>query len=811
MRVLLADSIFAFRQLRRSPAFALTAILSLALGIGATTAVFSVVYGVLMNPYPYQDADRMVHLVLKDKAGNKHWPGLNGPQIRQIRQARSIESVAGEDEWNLTTTDEDLPEDVAGVYMTPNATTHFGVPALFGRGLIPSDAPDGQDPQPVAVLGHKFWQRHYGASPDVLGRTLRLVHKSYTIVGVMPPRFTWGDGDVYLPLKLNQDPKMQYAAPLRLKPGVSRAAANSELQALLEQFAKDTPAHFPPKFHVALQGLNDQFMERLGPTLFLLFGAVALLLIIGCANVSILLLARGSARRHELAVRAAMGAGRGRIVRQLLTESLELSAAGAILGVLLAYQGVHLIVQWLPEYSFPHEAAIGINLPVLVFSVALALATGVLFGLSPAMHLSRPDLAGVMRSSTRRMTGGVRAKRMHGVLVAAQVALTLLLLTGAGAAIRGFVRLMHTNLGYDPHNTMSVGIPVHDNTYPAWEARSQFFEQIRQRIAAMPEVISAGISTNATPPSNGWNTHFEILGKPVPEERELRTNFVSPEYFTVLHISLLQGRLFDHAETMRGARLALVNQTMARQYWPQGDAIGQQVRVPQLKGEPPYSPAAPDSDGWLQIVGIVADARDDGLREPVKPAIYVPYTMRMPMFTQILVRARVEPLTVLRAVRAQVHAVNPDQQVMGRVRNLEQWIATQPEWAQERLVATLFSAFAVLALLLSVFGLYSVVSYIVAQRTNEFGIRMALGAGRTHVLRLVFASTSLSVGGGLVSGVVLSWALKSVLSRWAEGSSVDAAIVLAVVALLMAAATVACLLPAYRASSIDPVVALRYE
>ena len=811
MRVLLADSIFAFRQLRRSPAFALTAILSLALGIGATTAVFSVVYGVLMNPYPYQDADRMVHLVLKDKAGNKHWPGLNGPQIRQIRQARSIESVAGEDEWNLTTTDEDLPEDVAGVYMTPNATTHFGVPALFGRGLIPSDAPDGQDPQPVAVLGHKFWQRHYGASPDVLGRTLRLVHKSYTIVGVMPPRFTWGDGDVYLPLKLNQDPKMQYAAPLRLKPGVSRAAANSELQALLEQFAKDTPAHFPPKFHVALQGLNDQFMERLGPTLFLLFGAVALLLIIGCANVSILLLPRGSARRHELAVRAAMGAGRGRIVRQLLTESLELSAAGAILGVLLAYQGVHLIVQWLPEYSFPHEAAIGINLPVLVFSVALALATGVLFGLSPAMHLSRPDLAGVMRSSTRRMTGGVRAKRMHGVLVAAQVALTLLLLTGAGAAIRGFVRLMHTNLGYDPHNTMSVGIPVHDNTYPAWEARSQFFEQIRQRIAAMPEVISAGISTNATPPSNGWNTHFEILGKPVPEERELRTNFVSPEYFTVLHISLLQGRLFDHAETMRGARLALVNQTMARQYWPQGDAIGQQVRVPQLKGEPPYSPAAPDSDGWLQIVGIVADARDDGLREPVKPAIYVPYTMRMPMFTQILVRARVEPLTVLRAVRAQVHAVNPDQQVMGRVRNLEQWIATQPEWAQERLVATLFSAFAVLALLLSVFGLYSVVSYIVAQRTNEFGIRMALGAGRTHVLRLVFASTSLSVGGGLVSGVVLSWALKSVLSRWAEGSSVDAAIVLAVVALLMAAATVACLLPAYRASSIDPVVALRYE
>jgi predicted permease len=344
-----------------------------------------------------------------------------------------------------------------------------------------------------------------------------------------------------------------------------------------------------------------------------------------------------------------------------------------------------------------------------------------------------------------------------------------------------------------------------------WEARAQFFEQLRARIAAMPEVVSAGISTNATPPSNGWNTNFEILGKPVPQERELRTNFVSPEYFTVLHIPLLQGRLFDHAETMRGARLALVNQTMAHQYWPLGEAIGQQIRVPKLKGEPPYSPAASDSDAWLQIVGVVADARDDGLREPVKPAIYVPYTMKMQMFTQILVRTRVEPLTVLRGVRAQVHAVNPDQQVMGRVRNLEQWITTQQEWAQERLVALLFGAFAVLALLLSVLGLYSVVSYIVAQRTNEFGIRMALGAGRTHVLRLVFASTALSVGGGLAAGVVLSLALKGMLARWAEGSSMDPAIVLAVVALLMGAATAACVLPAYRASSIDPVTALRYE
>jgi len=811
MRIFLQDSVFAFRQLRKSPAFTLTAILSLALGIGATTAVFSVVYGVLMNPYPYQGAGRMAHLVLKTKAGNDRWPGLTGAQIRQLRKASCMESVLGEDEWNLTTTDEDLPEDVAAMYLTPNASTHFGVPALMGRGLIPSDAPDGQDPQPVAVLGYKFWRRHYNANPDVVGRKIQLVHKSYTIVGVMRPRFTWGDGDVYLPLKLSQDAALQYGAPMKLKPGISHAAANSELQALLAQFAKETPAHFPESFRVDIRGLNDRFVDELGHTLYLLFGAVALLLVIGCANVSILLLARGTARQHELAVRAAMGASRSRIVRQLLTESLELSIAGAVLGVLLAYRAVALIVDWLPEYSFPHEAAIQVNLPVLAFSVSLALATGVLFGFSPAWQLSRPALAGIMQSNTRRMTGGVRGKRMHGALVAGQVALTLLLLTGAGAAIKGFVRLMHTNLGYDPHNTMSVGIPVHDNTYMTWAERAQFFEQLRQRIAAMPEVVSAGISTNATPPDNGWNTKFEVFGKPVSTEQEVRTNFISPEYFTVLHIPLLEGRMWDHTETMRGARVAIVNQTMAHQYWPKGDAIGHQIRVPALKGEPPYSPAAPESDNWLQVVGIVADARDDGLRKPVKPAIYVPYTMTMRMFTQILVRTRAAPLTVLRAVRAQVHAVNPDQQVMGRVRSLEQWITEQQEWAQERLVAMLFSAFAVLALALAVLGLYSVVSYVVAQRTNEFGLRMALGAGRSHVLGLVFASTAISVGSGLVAGVGLSLALKGVLAKWAEGSTMDATVLLGVVAVLAASATVACLVPARRASSIDPMAALRYE
>lgn len=783
---MLQDLRYSFKQLLKNPGFTATAILSLALGIGATTAVFSVVWGVMMNPYPYYAADRMIHLVLKDPAGNEHWIGLSGPQLKALRQVSGVESVAAYDEWNLTTTDQDVPEDATGIYFTANAWSHFGVPALLGRGLILSDAPEGQDPQPVVVLGYQFWQRHYGGDRGVVGHTIQLVHKPYTIVGIAQPRFAWGDGDVYLPLKVTQDPTKQFAPSIRLKPGVSHATANAQLQALMEEFAKETPAHFPKKFHVAVKGLNDQFVERLGHTLFLLFGAVALLLIIGCANVSILLLARGTARQHELAVRAALGANRIRIVRQLLTESLTLSIVGAGLGVLLAYRIVAFIVAWLPEYSFPHEAAIRINLPVLIFSVALALLTGILFGLSPALQFSRPKLAEMMtQSNTRRMSGGVRGKRTHNTLVAGQIALTLVLLT--------------------------IGIPVHDNTYMTWEKRSQYFDQLQQRMAAMPEVISAGISTNATPPSNGWNTRFEILGKPVPEQQDLRANLISPEYFSVLHIPLLQGKIWNHAENMRGIHVAVINQTLARQYWPNGDAIGHQIRLPEMKSDSPYALAVPGSDGWRQIIGIVADARDDGLRKPVKPAVYVPFTTVMQMWTQVLVRTRVPPLSILHAARAQVHAVDPDQQVIREVRNLDQWITTQPEWAQERMVATLFGAFSILALVLAAVGLYSVVSYTVAQRTNEFGIRMALGAKRKDVLRLVFRSTAANVGSGLVAGILLSVILDSVISKWAEGASRNPLIVVGVTLALIAASVAACLLPALRASAADPMTALRYE
>ncbi len=810
MQSLFSDLRYAARELRKRPGFTLTAVLSLALGIGATSAVFSVIYAVLIDPFPYPGSERIVELRLVDKSGTDRFAGTSGQQADQLRQTKSVEDVTLMDWWNLTTTDGDLPEDVQAMYIDPNAPSHWGIRALMGRWLIPSDAPPGQTPQPVVVLTHHFWQRYFMGDPNVIGRTIQLVHKPYQIVGVMPPRFKWGDPDMYVPLKVTQDPNIRYAASIKLRPGANLEQASAELQPLIEEFAKQAPTQYPDKFKVKVRSIVEVYARPLGPTLYLLLGAVASLLLIGCANVSILLLARGTERQHELAVRAAVGADRLRMIRQLLTESLGIATTGAALGILVAWRGLSLLAARLPEHSFPAESVIKMNIPVLLFSVALAFATAIVFGLWPALQLSRPDIARLMQTSSRRVAGSVGARRSHSAMVAAQVALTLLMLTAAGAAGKGFLKLVKADLGYDPHNAMSVPIPIHENTHVAWKDRAEYFEQIRAKLAAMPQVVAAGISTNATPPSSGWRQNIEIMGSTASEKPEVRVNFVSPEYFPLLRIPVAQGRLWDHAETMRGATLAVINQTMARQFWPNGDAIGHQIKMPVLKDQPPYQRTVAGSDGWMQIIGVVADARDDGLRNPVKPGVYIPFTANMWMFTQILVRTRVPPLSLLHDIRAQIVQIDPEQQTM-HVRDLDSWITDQQEYAQQRLVATLFGIFSILALALAAVGLFSVVSYGVATRTNEFGIRMALGAKASDVFRIVLSSTATNVGAGLAAGIILSIAFDKLSTKWVTESSRDPLILAGVTLLLIVAAAVACMVPARRAAATDPMQALRYD
>ena len=811
MNSLIADLRYAARELRRRPSFAITAILSLALGIGATSAVFSVIYGVLINPFPYVGSDRIMQVSLVDQAGRFRGTGISGLQLERLRQTRTIESVVAEDGWNLTTTDGDIPEDVVASYVSPNAPNHWGVPAIMGRWLIPADAPPGQDPARVVVLGYQFWQRYYAGDPTVIGRTLQLVRKDYQIVGVMPPRYRWREADIYMPLKVRVEPNIFYGVTLKVRPDVAPAEANAELQPIFEEFARQSPGRFPDSFRVRLRSIVELFARPMGPRLYLLLGAVTSLLLIGCANVSILLLVRGSHRQQELAVRSALGAGRIRIVRQLLTEATVIAIAGAALGMAIAWKGLALMVAWIPTNSFAAESVIEMNLPVLLFSTSLAIVTAVAFGVWPALQLSRPDLGRVSQATARRVIGTSQGRRVHRVMIATQVALTLLMLTAAGAASKGFLRLVNADLGYDPRNTMSLPIPVHDGTYKTWKERSEYFERLRAAIAAMPQVEAAGISTNATPPANGGDNTLEILGKSSAGEKPTaRTNYVSADYFTLLRIPVAQGRLWTPDETARGAALAVVNQTMARQYWPNAGAIGQQFRVATMRDEPPYSPAAPGADGWIQVIGVVADARNDGLRNPIRAAFYVPYTMKMRMFTQILVRARVPPLSILRDVKSELVRVDREQQVM-RVRDLDGWITNLPEYAQQRLVARLFAIFSVLALVLAAVGLYSVVSYGVAARTSEFGIRMALGARARDVVRMVLSGMFWTVGVGLAAGVALSLLFDKLASAWVTETARDPLILGGVTLLLLIVAFVACLPPARRAASIDPMHALRID
>jgi predicted permease len=813
MQTLLQDLRYAMRQTVKSPGFSFAAVISLALGIGATTAVFSVIYGALIHPYPYKAADRMVGLALRSKTDDEARVLLNGPQIRLLRRSSALEDLVAMDSWSLTLTGGDFPEDVETLFVTSNAFDFLGEPPLLGRGLLPSDAVDGQEPQPVVVLSYQFWQRHFNGNPDAVGKTLQLNRKSYRIVGVAAKRFRWEAKDVYLPLDLTQDPKLTYRFVLRLKPGESRTAASAGLQPLMEQFAREMPNRFPEHFQVTLHGLNEWVIERMGHTLVLLLGGVALLLAIGCGNVSILLLARGTVREHELAVRTAIGAGRGRIVRQLLTESLLLAMTGAAMGIVVAYGAVAAMKVLLPQYNmFASEFSVRINLPVLFFSIGLALATVILFGLSPALQLSRPEPGKLLQSGARKIAGSMRERRTHSALISGQIALTLLLLACSGATIDGFVRLLHLPLGYDPHNVISIWIPLQEKSYTSWSGRAAYFEQLRARVGTVPGVRMTAIATNATPPNAGSEIPFEVLGQSGLGQRTALLNLVGPEFFGTLRIPLLQGRIWSETENHNGAPLAVINETLARLYFPNGDPVGHSLKLPDIENPPADLISAPGIAGsWLQIVGVVGDSRDAGLRNPVRPALFVPWTLRMPPSTQILVRSEVPPLGLLNAIRRALATVNPDQQAARVVSDLDKWISDQPEWQQEHLVAWLFSAFAVLALSLSAVGLYSVVSYTVTQRTNEFGIRVALGAQRRHVLQIVFASTVVSVGSGVLVGVVLTLVLNPLLAQWVGGNLRDPMLLPAGALLLCLVAAIACLLPALRAAHVDPMTAVRCE
>ncbi|MDT7811833.1 MAG: hypothetical protein QOJ42_1749 [Acidobacteriaceae bacterium] len=811
MQTLLQDLRFALRQLVRNPGFSITSILSLTLGIGATVAVYSILYDAVLNPWPYAGIERICDVWLTDNSGREGTWGLTGPQIRQLRQTHAVEDVVASNYTSQTVTGSDVPDGATVVEMTGSHFQFLGLSPLLGRYFVPADAPDGKDPQPVAVLGYKFWQRHYHGDPSVVGRTIQLNHKSYTILGVMPVRFTWRDGEVYTPLKMASDQLHRYSPEIKLKPGVTMAAAAAEFRPLYQQFDHQTPNIFPKQYKISVRSLADTYTRELKKTMYLLFAAVALLLAIGCGNLSILLLARGTARQHEFAVRSAVGASSIRIVRQLLTESLLLSLVGAGLGIFVAYRAIAFLVPRLPDHSYPYEADFHINLTVLCFSVVLAVLCGIVFGLFPALQSAHPQISQVMQTGTRRLTGSVRGRRLHTALIAGQISLTLLLMTAAGAAIEGFLGMLRVPLGYQPQHVMSVIIPIRDDAHTTWPDRARFYTELRDKIAAIPGVVSAGISTNATPPNSGSRQPIEILGKAASQAQEAEVELVGPEYFATLQIPILSGRLWDQSEIARGATLVLVNQSFVRHYLSGGSIVGHSVRFPQFATLPPIALTSNGAAGWLEIVGVVGDSLNDGLDKPVAPAVYAPYTLLTFPFTQVLVRTQGDPLAMLHSIKLQIASVDADQQIAGDIRDLEGWIQREPEYARGRLVSMLFGAFSVLALVLAAVGLYSVVSYTLLQRTSELGVRIALGAQRRDVLWIVGLSTGTGVGLGILSGLLLSLGLGRMIAQWIENGTRDPMVVLGVSVILLAVAAIAALVPARRALAINPIEALRSE
>jgi predicted permease len=807
--ILAQDLAFGLRQLLKSPGFAAIVIGSLALGIGASVAVFSVVRAVLLDPYPYKDAHRMVHVELSQKNSDRQFLLIaTSTEYQDLLRLPSVDEVFLMDSRTQALTGDAMPVSVNAGFYTPNLFTYMGVPPLLGRQFTPADVAHG-NANPVAVLSYLFWKKQYGGRLDILGKLIQLDHASYTVIGVASPRFTWGDSDVYIPAVFKADPHYYMMPFLKLKPGASFASVAAELQPLVDSYAKLDPHNFPQNAKVRIKTLNEEVMRGFESPLLVLFAAVLLLLLIGCANVSILMLARGTARQHEFAVRASIGATRKRIIRQLLTESMMLSFLGAGCGVLLAYKGVDLLASNLPLYSFPHEAAIHVNGTVLLFAVIVALLTGLLFGSSPAWQLSRPDVGAMMQSSSIKLAGSVRGRNVHRILIVGQVTLTMLMLAGAGAAVRAFFTLYHTPMGFDPDHLFYIATAEPKESTPNWQHLQVIQESIRQAAENTPGVVSSSVSDNWIPPFNGYFTKVFLSGNPNLTDAQASIALLSFNTFSTLRIPILSGRSFTREEAARGAHVAMVNRAFVKQFAPGGNVLGQSVRSPGLKLDIPDAASVANPDGWLQIVGVVEDARNNGLDKPVQPALYVPDTFILDPHAFLVMRAQGDPNVAMRAVEESLHRLNPE--LMIQEQHEFSWLLETQAWGRERFLASLFGLFAALALTLSAAGIYSVVSYTVSQRTREFGLRMALGSQRNGVVRLVLQSSLLTVGIGATAGLALSLVLGKLLATSNHATTRDPAMLLTASGVLLVVAALACLYPAWRAASINPMEAIRTD
>jgi predicted permease len=807
------DIRYALRLLVKSRVSTTIAILSLALGIGATTAIFSVVYAVLVDPYPYAGAERIGGAHVLNPKGD-HYIGYTLAEYLEMKaRSKTIESIIVNNRRSVVMTEAGIPEAVIQEDFSPNAFEFFGVPPLFGRTFSPKDAGDESKVEPVAVLSYLFWQRHFSGRRDVLGQQIRFNDKFFTVIGVLPARFTWNDADAYTPLEIHPGNDERYGVVLKVKPGIPRAQINAEFQSFHEKFAKGAPsfAYPEPPFRTEFKSVNEGILGKFANTLLALLAAVGFLLLIACANVANLLLARASARQGEIAVRVALGAGRTRVIQQLLTESTILSVTGGVLGVALAYGGVKAVVALMPEYSVPHEAVIAINLLVLCFAVAVSVLTGILFGLAPALQLSSQNQAAFLKVAGRDSGAGTAGHRLRDILIVSEVTLSLVLLTGAALAASGMLELTKQKLGYQPNGVLTLYVPMPTARYPQWSQRRTFFADIVEQLRKLPDVESVAAAATGVPPYSGVNLKFDMDGLATPGTR-IRVNLVSEGYFKTLGIPLLKGRYFDVVEVTRATPVAVVTEDLVKKYIPSGqDPIGRQIRVDlPVEGLPPGFVKPPTTSNGYEIVGVCGTVRNSGLRDAPEPAVYLPVSHLFPPGMQFSIRTtNPDPLALSNSARQAVSAVDATQPI-AFVRTLDDFLKI--DLAYPRFATFLFGIFGAIGLTLACTGIFSVVSYAVSRRTREFGIRMALGATPGNVLRLVLGSTGRVLAMGFVLGAILSAVSDRALAGKLEGIGVASPMILvAVTGVLAIAALLACGVPAHTATRVQPVDALRHE
>jgi putative ABC transport system permease protein len=811
------DLAYALRTMRKSPAFSVAAVCTLALGIGGNTAMFTVIRTVLLKPLEYRDPDRLVYLSTANPQRNIEDGNIQLPRIEELRAAsKSFTAVGayGANLENITLSGDAEPEALRGARVSANFLDILGVQPVLGRGFRPDE--DASGGPPVVMIGSDLWKRRFAGDPAVIGKTATLDSTPHTIVGVLPPgfEFPFRGVDIWFarPSEWSALPSRFWRIALlkgfgRLKPNVSLEQARAEMDVLSQAYLRAHPG--PDLGMIRAVWLKDRLVQNVRLMLWMLFGAMGFVLLIACANVASLMLARATSRSREFAVRAALGAARGRLIHQLLAESLLLSVAGAVLGTSFAKWSLR-VFQTLDVLHIPGAGTIRLDSMVLAFTVTLSIATGVLFGLIPSLQVSQPNLADVLRetgaaagqaSSGRRSALGVSPRAL---LVVGQIALSIVLLIGAALLMQSFVRVQSVHPGFQPANLLTMKIalpPVRYNTDPK---KSAFFAGLVQRVEAIPGVRTATVAMSL--PTTTWiRTNItEIQGRPAPDPRDpvfAVIESVTPGYFGTLRIPVRRGREFTAHDNTPGAPPAIiVNESLARRLWPDYprgiDPIGQHI------GEG-YDKSIP----WFEVVGITADIHEGGLASDAVPEFYIPCALHPPQSAYLAVRTVADPLSVVASVRRQVLATDPDQSV-SEVRTMESIL--DATLGQRRLTMLLLGSFAGIALLLAMIGIYGVIAYSVAQRTQEVGIRRALGAQQSDILKLVLRQGLYLALAGIAIGIGGAFALtRTMKTQLFQVDATDPATFAIIAVLFVVVALAASFIPAVRASRIDPMTALR--